>query len=287
MKAKMTPKDKNSSYQVSMGSVFLYSLFVHAVIFILGVVGLPHMQRELVIPQPISIELAMVDDVVKTKKPPKDVKKPAPKKEEPEKPVKTPPRALSQTLTQDEPKKEEAKKEEKKVDPKPEPRKAPEKKPEIKPEPKKEPKPEPKKETPKKEEPKADPFASMLKNLAPDEEKSTPEVSQQGEISQVITADELSAVRKQLTACWNLLPGARDADKLSVELRIKVFPDRTVQSVEVIDTARYKGDPFFRAAADNAVRAVRNPACNPLNLPVNKYALWKDIIFNFDPRGMF
>lgn len=283
----MTPKDKNSSYQVSMGSVFLYSLFVHAVIFILGVVGLPHMQRELIIPQPISIELAMVDDVVKTKKPPKDVKKPEPKKEEPEKPVKTPPRALSQTLTQDEPKKEEAKKEEKKVDPKPEPRKAPEKKPEIKPEPKKEPKPEPKKETPKKEEPKSDPFASMLKNLAPDEEKSTPEVSQQGEISQVITADELSAVRKQLTTCWNLLPGARNADKLAVELRIKVFPDRMVQSVEVIDTSRYKIDPFFRAAADNAVRAVRNPACNPLNLPVNKYALWKDIIFNFDPRGMF
>lgn len=281
----MAHPSKNHDYRVSMGHMFLYSVFVHVVILVLGIVGLPMVKKEVHIPQPISVEIAMVDDIIKTKKAPEEKKKPEPKKEEKKKPVETPPRALSQDIAPKPTPIKEIKKDEQKADP--EPKKAPEKKPEVKPKPKKDPKPEPKKPEKKQEKPKADPFASILKNLAPVEETSKPNTSQQGEIAQTITADEMSAVRQQLTNCWNLLPGARDADKLAVELRIQVFPDRTVKSVEVMDQARYGTDPFFRAAADSAVRAVRNPACNPLNLPVNKYDLWKDIIFNFDPRGMF
>ena len=280
-------KTSRKEYQVGAGTAFLYSLIFHGVIIVLGIVGLPHIKKELHAPQPISVEIAMIDEVIKTTKPPKEIKKPEPKEETKPKPVETPRQALQQPTNT--PPKKEPEKIEKPVEKKvpPPPKESILKKPEIK-----KPKPPEKKERPKEEkeskkEINTEAFASVLKNLAPIEEASKPETTQQGEVAQTITADELSAVRQQFANCWNLLPGARDADKLAVELRIKVYPDRTLNSVEIVDKARYSRDTFYRAAADNAVRAVRNPACNPLKLPPNKYDLWKDIIFNFDPRGMF
>ncbi len=272
-------------YQVGTGAVFFYSLLFHAVVILVAIVGLPHVKKEFEAPQPISVEIAMIDEEIKTKEPPK--KEPVQKKEE--KPVETPKRALTQPKKEPikkAPPKEEVKPKvekpvEKKVTPPP-PKESVLKKPDIK-----KPKP-PKKEEANKEDPAVDPFAAILKNLAPEEEASNkPKNPQQGKVSKTVTADELSALRQQLANCWSLLPGARDADKLAVELRIRVLRDRTVQSVDIVDMSRYRVDPFFRAAADNAVRAVRNPSCSPLNLPPNKYDLWKDIIFNFDPRGMF
>ena len=278
-----------TQYQAGMRITFMYSLIFHVVIVIIAIVGLPHLKtREYVAPQPISIEIAMIDDVIKTTKPPKEIKKPDPKKDK--KPVKTPPKAdqpkPSPTVKTEKPPKEVKPEivKKKEIKTTPPPKETILKKPEIK-KPKEIKKPDPKKE--EKKEPDYEAFASILKNLAPEEEQSDPEKTQQGQVAETWTASELSAVSKQIGGCWNLLPGARDADLLTVELRIKVFPDRTVKSVDITDKFRYKNDPFFRAAADNAVRAIRNPACSPLNLPPNKYDLWKDMIFNFDPRGMF
>ena len=38
-------------------------------------------------------------------------------------------------------------------------------------------------------------------------------------------------------------------------------------------------------AADSAVRAVYQ--CQPYELPSEKYAVWRDMILNFDPRQMY
>ena len=43
--------------------------------------------------------------------------------------------------------------------------------------------------------------------------------------------------------------------------------------------------PFFQAAADSAVRAVYQ--CQPYALPKAKFALWRDMILNFDPSEMY
>ena len=44
--------------------------------------------------------------------------------------------------------------------------------------------------------------------------------------------------------------------------------------------------PLFAKAAASAVRAVRK--CAPYNfLPAAKYAAWKDIMVDFDPRAVF
>jgi len=54
-----------------------------------------------------------------------------------------------------------------------------------------------------------------------------------------------------------------------------------VGSPEVIDppSSSWEVSP----AAESAVRAVR--ACQPFRLPPDKYHLWKEIVFNFDPVG--
>ena len=42
---------------------------------------------------------------------------------------------------------------------------------------------------------------------------------------------------------------------------------------------------MISAAADSAVRAVYQ--CQPYELPAEKYAVWRDMILNFDPRQMY
>ena len=53
-----------------------------------------------------------------------------------------------------------------------------------------------------------------------------------------------------------------------------------------VDGARMNSDPFFRAAAESALRALSHPDCIPLKLPVGKYEVWKSFTFNFDPKNM-
>ena len=64
-------------------------------------------------------------------------------------------------------------------------------------------------------------------------------------------------------------------------------PDATVREARILDQGRLHSDPFFRAAAESALRAVLNPRCNPLKLPLEKYNQWRNMILIFDPRDMF
>lgn len=98
---------------------------------------------------------------------------------------------------------------------------------------------------------------------------------------------ELDALRYQLSQCWNIPAGAQGAEDLNVEVKIVVNPDRTAQSVTIVDMARYNSDSFFRAAADSARRAVLNPNCSPLKLPADKYDQWHVTYVNFNPKDMF
>lgn len=181
----------------------------------------------------------------------------------------------------------EAKPVEKEPEPEPEPKPIPEK-PEPKPEPpekveEKEP------EEPKEENTEAE-FTSVLKNLADTQPTDTaregPKLTETPTTDR-LTTGELNAFRRQLSRCWNILPGATNADMMAVNLTITVNQDRTVRDVQITDAARYQSDPLFRAAADSAMRAIRHPDCTPLDLPLYKYEQWKTITLNFDPRTMF
>jgi len=159
-------------------------------------------------------------------------------------------------------------------------------------------KPEPPKPVAK---PPPDMLASVLKNvqkLKPAEKVQTPpdakaQTKSQAQpksmapsLSERLTISEEDALRRQIESCWNPPIGARDADKLAVDITIIVNADRTVQRAEVVDKSRANSDPYFRAAAEAAIRAVNNPQCSPLALPEGKYEQWKNISFTFNPRDM-
>jgi len=188
--------------------------------------------------------------------------------------------------------------------PKPEP--AP---PVAKPEPPKpEPEPTPRvakatpKAKPKPPEPKRD-FDSILKDLSADlTPKKAPERSRkpetvadkgeeapkQSQVSEVASIRELdllgNMIRAQISPCWSPPPGARDADTLQVSLQIFVDPQGNVSRVTVVDETKMAVDRYFRSAAEAARRAVLK--CAPLELPADKYEIWKQIKFNFDPSKM-
>lgn len=293
-----TRNQKPSSF-LGTSAAFICSLAVHGVILLIATAGfLWDSEPPPITETPIMVEFATEE----AKAPPKqEKKKPEPKEETPppldDKPQPAP-KALEPPKPTSAPKAEKT--EEKPVErikpttpekPKEDPKPKPEK-PKDKPKPPEKPKEQPKPKTPEKpaEKDTQAEFTSVLKNLADTQPKDTgkdgPKLTESPVVDRMTTG-ELGALRQQLQGCWLLLPGAANADALAVNLTITVNRDRTVRDVTITDMTRYQNDAFFRAAADNAMRAIRHPDCTPLDLPPLKYDEWKTITLNFDPRTMF
>ena len=289
-----------------MRDALVYSVLSHAVIMVIGYFGLPYIQREAVLTDtPIMVEIVNVSELTNAP-PPKPEKKPPPKAEKKPPP---PPKKPSQTA----------------APPPPPPAKDPEvaalpaePKPKAKPKPKPEAKPKPKpirklaKAKPRRKPKPPDAFTSVLrtveklKNRPPPKEKKKedkkPEKKEtfEQQMAQALMSrtarhdplrslaiSEIDLVRQQIRECWSLPAGAKEAENLSIEIKMAMNPDGTVRQARILDQNRLQSDPFFRAAAESALRAVLNPHCNPLKLPPEKYQQWQNMILIFDPRDMF
>ena len=100
-----------------------------------------------------------------------------------------------------------------------------------------------------------------------------------------LSTSELDLVKQQIEGCWNVPAGARDAKDLTPEFRVYMNPDGTVRSATQLNPER-NNDPFFQAAAESAMRALRNPRCQPLKLPLQKYDQWQTFTITFDPKDL-
>lgn len=100
-----------------------------------------------------------------------------------------------------------------------------------------------------------------------------------------LSASEMDLVREQISRCWNINAGAKDAKDLVVEIKAQVQPDGTVTQATIVDQGRMN-DPVWRAAAESARRAFFNPQCTPLKLPPDKYDTWKDLDVDFSPKDV-
>ena len=274
-----------------MGGALMSSLIFHGAIIIVGIFGLPYITKDRVVDiKPIPIELVEISDTTMTNKPAeKSVPKPVEEKKAPPKPEPERPKQAPQQLSEVPPQAakppiddlalpaKEKPKEEKKVE-----------------------KPKEKPPTPKrrptliedaKEAPKDDPFASLLKNLQEQKPESTEgegkeavqEQAQNLPIGERMTISEMDALALQLRQCWNVLAGARYAENLVVELKLYMNSDGTLRQAVIVNQMRYGTDSIYRAAADSALRAVRDPYCTPFKLPLEKYNDWKIINATFDP----
>ena len=270
---------------------------IHIAAVVVTMVSLPWLKRDFEIPAPVMVEFVELGKVTETTRVAAAAPKPEKKEEKKEEPPPPAPKNTAKDPVPPPPKKPDPapKKEEPKKESKPEV--DPLAKPDKKPPPKKE---EPKKETAKPKEPERD-FSSLLKNLAdpkrtppsateqPDMgvKTATPEEGAKAPLGQRMTMSEEDALRRQLERCWNFPLGAKNAQDLNVEIFMVINRDRTLREARVVDMARYNRDTFFRAAADSALRAVRNPLCSPFELPADKYDVWKTTVVNFNPREMF
>ncbi len=101
-----------------------------------------------------------------------------------------------------------------------------------------------------------------------------------------LTISEIDAIRRQIQPCWNFPAGAANPENLRVMVRLRLRPDGSLISAEVRDRSRMASDSYYRAAAEAALRAVRNPQCSPLRLPAAKYDQWKSLTLEFDPAKL-
>ena len=98
-----------------------------------------------------------------------------------------------------------------------------------------------------------------------------------------MSVNEIDALRAKIAQCWSVPPGGLGAEQIVVKLRLQLNEDGTLVGYPTV--ANSGSSPFFQPAADSAVRAVYQ--CQPYALPSEKYALWRDMILNFDPSDMY
>ncbi|MDE3060409.1 MAG: hypothetical protein KGJ06_05310 [Pseudomonadota bacterium] len=273
----------------------VYSAIIHLLAIVIAILGLPSFlsPRPPEEPMAITVEVLPITGITNVK-PSEPAPPQEPKKEEAQQKKEAPPVKVADSTPPPPPPPEPA--------PKPEPKK------EI---PKKE---EPKKEQPKKPEetkkeikkkPKDEDLAAVLKAVketaqkekkTEDKNKKAAQDNSQSPSKSIsnnynpdlpMSLSEKDAIRSQIAHCWVPPIGAKDAQDLVVMLHLELSQDGTVTKVELANgsAGRYNSDSFFRAAADSAMRAVRE--CSPLkNLPPEKYQTWHDMELTFDPKEM-
>lgn len=107
-----------------------------------------------------------------------------------------------------------------------------------------------------------------------------------GHADAAMTQSEIAALKARLYQCWNPPVAVREAGSFVVEVRINLAQDGSLSSPPVIVGVTQASNPLSQVAAESAVRAVVQ--CAPFGdiLRPEKYALWNQIDFVFDPREM-
>ena len=281
----------------------IFSAGLHIAVIILAVLGLPVLfDRAPTADPPITVEMVRISDKTRMlPAPPKPKPKPSPKR--PVKPKPEPVKPKTAALPPPPPP------DLAKLEPVPVPKPKPKVKPKVK---VKKPPPKPKIKKQKRRQPRLAKIKPRHKPLAPREDfvdsvlkdvskekprekekKPDKKIVKKAEpapprpsLDQRLTISELDSIRRQIEACWSIPAGARDAENLIVDISVIMNPDGTVQRAEIVDRSRLTGDPFYRAAAESALRAVLHPRCSPLRLPPQKYRQWRRFTLSFNPKEL-
>ena len=287
--------------------------FLHTTIVLLILVGLPKiLQSERKGLVPVAVEIVSQDEFARLP----ENRKPKPRKS----PLKAPERSITrkspkQAAQPPEPLSNTAVKTVPPIPPDlesevvPKPKRKPDAKPSLpKPKPKlkqlaaspkKKPGPRPKKK-PKLPLDKEKQFLSVLKNLEKQKKlsklgaikkedkmaKRTEQKFRRSQFEQRRIAAQLSeAIKRQVSPCWKIQAGAKNAADMEVAIWMRFNQDGSLSAAPRIqDRGRLGNDPFFRAVAESALRALRDPSCVPIKLPYKQYDMWREIVLNFDPK---
>ena len=93
-----------------------------------------------------------------------------------------------------------------------------------------------------------------------------------------------SLMKRQVSKCWNINPGAEGVDKIKIEVEVRLATDGRIQGQPRV-VSRGTG-PLYSDMADSAMRALIQ--CQAYDLPKNLYkGGWDFMIVEFDPSRMF
>lgn len=99
------------------------------------------------------------------------------------------------------------------------------------------------------------------------------------------TMDIQAAMRRQMMECWNIPAGAPNAEELIVFVKIRLTPDGNLAGAPELSgetRAAMTSNPYMRTAAESVLRALS--ICEPYRLPQDRYALWREMDMEFNPR---
>ncbi|MEQ9447857.1 MAG: TonB C-terminal domain-containing protein [Rhodospirillaceae bacterium] len=101
-------------------------------------------------------------------------------------------------------------------------------------------------------------------------------------LSSAPTMSELDAIQRHIEDHWRIDPGREGVANLSVEIKINVSTDGTVQQAQILDQ-RYYLDDGFRIFANSARNAVL--AASPLPINPSNADAFREMILVFSPQG--
>ena len=93
--------------------------------------------------------------------------------------------------------------------------------------------------------------------------------------------DDIARIQQHVSKCWQPPLGAAGNDTLKVDIFVSVDERGNVKRAEIVDKLRFNLDPYFKASAIAAKRAIVE--CSPLPIPPEKFDQLKEFTFSFDP----
>jgi len=137
-------------------------------------------------------------------------------------------------------------------------------------------------------------FDSVLKDLTPEkyqpkeEETAEEQVSQsiQEKLSDNFTVAEEDALRAQIMNNWLVPIGAKDIEKMQVDISIDVMPGGEVVKTKIVHNKYYqRNNRAYDIFVKSAERAILKSS--PLKLSDERMKVKSNIIFHFSPTDMF
>lgn len=101
-----------------------------------------------------------------------------------------------------------------------------------------------------------------------------------------MTVDLITLLQSEINRCWTRPDYGPHPERLIVRYELFLNRDGSVAQAPKLmpeSAGAASSDPYMRAAADAGRRAIYQ--CAPYRLPADRYNLWRDIVFTFDPRS--
>ncbi len=105
-------------------------------------------------------------------------------------------------------------------------------------------------------------------------------------VGTAMTVDLITMLQSEINRCWTRPDYGPHPERLLVRYELFLNRDGSVAQAPKLTSesaAAVAGDPYMRAAADSGRRAIYQ--CAPYRLPADRYNVWRDIVFTFDPRS--